>query len=403
MTGMLDRPEREVVLVVDDTPDNLELMSELLMDRYRVKVAGNGEKALRIAGGRQPPDLILLDVMMPQMDGYEVCARLKADPATRDIPVVFLTARGEAADEQRGFDLGAVDYITKPISPPIVLARIQAQLQLKANADFLRDKSEYLELEVRRRTREISHLHEATIEALANLADLRDNPAGNHLVRIELYMRLLGNALARQQPALADELTPDKVALMAKSAQLHDIGKVALPDRVLLNPGALEGDDLRLMQSHTCLGREALERADRRLAGGEGEGFLCYARQIIQSHHERWDGDGYPDGLRGEQIPLAARLMAVADHYDELTAPHPYHPRVGGDEAIQRISAASGSHFDPLVVMAFLEVADGFARIAERYGDDEAALEGELQRLENSLAETIELTLPEEQTPPVDA
>lgn len=403
MTGMLDRSEREVVLVVDDTPDNLELMSELLMDRYRVKVAGNGEKALRIAAGRQPPDLILLDVMMPQMDGYEVCARLKADPATRDIPVVFLTARGEAADEQRGFDLGAVDYITKPISPPIVLARIQAQLQLKANADFLRDKSEYLELEVRRRTRQISHLHEATIEALANLADLRDNPAGNHLVRIELFMRLLGNALARQQPALADELTLDKVALMAKSAQLHDIGKVALPDRVLLNPAALEGDDLRLMQSHTRLGREALERADRRLAAGEGEGFLYYARQIIQSHHERWDGDGYPDGLRGEQIPLAARLMAVADHYDELTARHPYRQQVGGDEAVRRISAASGSHFDPLVVMAFLEVADGFARIAERHGDDRAALEGELQRLESSLAESIELTLPEAPTPPTQA
>ncbi|WP_271104101.1 two-component system response regulator [Pseudomonas tohonis] len=394
MGGMLDRPDREVILVVDDTPDNLELMSELLMDRYRVKVAGSGAKALRIAAGNMRPDLILLDVMMPEMDGYEVCARLKADAATRDIPVIFLTARSEIADEQKGFDLGAVDYITKPISPPIVLARVKAQLQLKATADFLRDKSEYLELEVRRRTREIHHLHYATIEALAGLADMRDNPDGNHLLRVELYMRLLAGALARQQPGMADELTEERIALMAKSALLHDIGKVALPDRVLLNPGQLEGDDLRLMQSHTRLGREALERAESRL-GGVGQSFLAYAKEIQYGHHEHWDGSGYPQGLRGDQIPLSARLMALVDCYDELTRYHPYRSRLSGDEAVMRISAGSGSEFDPLVVLAFLEVADGFARIAERHADSRSAIEGELQRLEDSIAESIELTLPE--------
>ncbi|MGA4632385.1 response regulator [Pseudomonas solani] len=394
MVGMLDRSEREVILVVDDTPDNLELMSELLMDRYRVKVAGSGAKALKIAAGHMRPDLILLDVMMPEMDGYEVCARLKADAATRDIPVIFLTARSEMADEQKGFDLGAVDYITKPISPPIVLARVQAQLQLKATADFLRDKSEYLELEVRRRTREIQHLHDATIEALAGLADMRDNPDGNHLVRIELYMRLLGTALARQQPGMAEELTEERINLMAKSALLHDIGKVALPDRVLLNPGQLEGDDLRLMQSHTRLGREALERAEARLGGSE-QSFLGYAKEIQYGHHERWDGSGYPQGLRGDQIPLAARLMAVVDHYDGLTGYHPYRGSLSGDAAVMRISAGSGSEFDPLVVMAFLEVADGFALIAQRHADSRAAIDGELQRLEDSIAESIELTLPE--------
>ena len=172
---MLDRPDQPLVLLVDDTPENLTLMSELLADSYRVKVANHGAKGLRIAA-ESLPDLILLDIMMPEIDGYEVCRRLKADPATAEIPVIFLTAKTEQADEQQGFDLGAVDYITKPISPPIVLARVRAQLQLKASADFLRDKSEYLEWEVRRRTRDIQRLQEVTIEAMASLAAMRDNP-----------------------------------------------------------------------------------------------------------------------------------------------------------------------------------------------------------------------------------
>ncbi|MWV15645.1 response regulator [Pseudomonas sp. L-22-4S-12] len=392
MDDMLDRPDQPLVLVVDDTPENLQLMSELLLGRYRVKVASSGAKALRIAAGSPPPDLILLDIMMPEMDGYEVCRRLKADPATADIPVVFLTARSESADEQQGFDLGAVDYITKPISPPIVLARVQAQLQLKASNDFLRDKSEYLELEVRRRTRDMQRLQDVTIEAMASLAAMRDNPCGRHLARIEPYMGTLAAALARQQPILAAELGGERVARLGKAALLHGIGKLILPDRILLSPVSLQGADLQLLHRHAEAGRDALLAAESKLDSGTD--FLRDARDIVYSQHEHWDGSGYPQGLRGEQIPLAARLMAVVGCYEELTSRHPYRQPVSHAEALRQISAASGTRFDPSVVLAFIEAADAFAGIATRLADDAASIHCELQRLEESLGENIEMTLP---------
>ncbi|MCP1642255.1 putative two-component system response regulator [Pseudomonas citronellolis] len=390
---MLDRPDQEVILVVDDQPDNLMLMSELLMGQYQVRVAGSGAKALRLAASEPRPDLVLLDIMMPEMDGYEVCRQLKADPLTAEIPVIFLTGMVSTADEQRGLDLGAVDYITKPISPPVTLARIRAHLKLKANADFLRDKSEYLELEVRRRSRELQAAQDATLEAMATLCDLRDNPHSRHLLRIEQYMRLLADALARREGE-AGGLDLEQIELLARSAQLHDIGKVAVPDRVLLNPGQLSPEDQLLMQSHTRIGHDALAAAERRL--GSPAEFLRYAKEIAYGHHERWDGSGYPRGLRGEQIPLSARLLALIDCYDELTSRHPYHATLAPDEARQQILAASGSHFDPQVVEAFAEVADGFAAIAIRYADDAQALGSEIERMADALGESIEMTT----TPP---
>ncbi|ERI53878.1 response regulator [Pseudomonas sp. AOB-7] len=392
MVEMLDRPEQEMILVVDDTPDNLQLISELLIDRYRVKVANNGAKALRIAQGSPAPDLILLDIMMPEMDGYEVCRRLKADPQTRDIPLIFLTAKSEVADEQLGFDLGAADYITKPISPPIVLARVKAQLQLKAATDYLRDKSEYLELEVKRRTRDIQKLQDVTIEAMASLALMRDNPRSRHLQRIERYMTCLAKALARQQPALSGELDAERIAQLGRSAMLHVLGRLTLPDRVLLSHGEPNEADLRLLQEGVTAGRDALERAERKLGGSAG--FLCDAKDIVYGQHERWDGKGYPQGLHGEQIPLSARLMALIGHFEELTCQHPYLPRISPAQAVTQIGAASGTRFDPMVVLAFVEATPQFIRIAESLADDAAAVGLELQRLEDSLAESIELTLP---------
>ncbi|MEK1904386.1 MAG: HD domain-containing phosphohydrolase [Pseudomonas sp.] len=392
MDEILDRSDQPLVLVVDDTPENLELMSELLMDSYRVKVASSGVKALRIAAGSQQPDLILLDIMMPEMDGYEVCRLLKVNPATADIPVMFLTAKTSVADEQHGFNLGAVDYITKPISPPIVLARVQAQLQLKASADFLRDKSEYLELEVRRRTRDMQRLQEVTIEAMASLAAMRDNPCGKHLSRIEPYMTTLAAALAYQQPALADELNADRLSQLGRSALLHGIGKLVLPDRILLSPVPLQGADLQLMHRHAEAGRDALLAAEAKL--GNSTGFLRDARDIVYSQHEHWDGSGYPQGLRGEQIPLAARLMALVGCYEDLTSHHPYRQSVSHAEALQQIGAASGTRFDPSVVLALIESEQEFAAIAQRLADDAASISGELQRLDESLGETIVLTLP---------
>ena len=391
MVEMLDRPDQPLILLVDDTPENLTLMSELLLDHYQVKVANSGARALRIAAESRP-DLILLDIMMPEMDGYEVCRRLKADPATAEIPVVFLTAKTEQADEQQGFDLGAVDYITKPISPPIVLARVRAQLQLKASADFLRDKSEYLEWEVRRRTQDIQRLQEVTIEAMANLAAMRANPRSRHLARVEAYMVALASALAYQQPALAGELNAERIAQLGKSALLHGIGKLVLPDRILLSPVALEGEDLALLHSHTTAGRDALLAAEARL--GSVPDFLRDARDIVYSQHEHWDGSGYPQGLRGEQIPLAARLMAVVGVYEDMTSRHPYRKSLSHPVAQQQISTASGSRFDPSVVLAFIAAEQTFADIALRLVDDAASIHCELQRLDESLGESIEVTLP---------
>ncbi|MDD3484389.1 two-component system response regulator, partial [Azovibrio restrictus] len=323
MNNALDFTERPTILVVDDTPDNLALMSGLLKDCYKVKVANHGEKALKIAASDNPPDLILLDIMMPDLDGYQVCERLKGDPATRDIPVIFLTARTEVEDEQHGLALGAVDYITKPISPPIVLARVATHLQLKASADFLRDKAAFLEQEVAKRTRELQAIQDVTILAMASLAETRDNETGNHIRRTQHYVRALATHL-QHHPRFAATLSGAYIDTLFKSAPLHDIGKVGIPDRILLKPGRFTPDEFEIMKTHTTLGRDAIAHAEKQL--GMEVDFLACAKEIALSHQEKWDGSGYPQGLAGEDIPLSARLMALADVYDALISRRVYKP-----------------------------------------------------------------------------
>jgi putative two-component system response regulator len=355
--------------VVDDTPENLELMSGLLKDQYRVRVANNGERALRLAAADPAPDLVLLDVMMPGIDGYEVCRRLKADPATAGTPVIFLTAKAEIEDERQGLSLGAVDYITKPISPPIVLARIKTHLTLKAAADRLRNQNAELEAEVQRRTHIISAIQDVTVFAMASLAETRDNETGNHLRRTQHYVKTLARAL-QTHPRFAQVLTNENIELLFKSAPLHDIGKVGIPDHILLKPGKLTPEEFELMKRHTTLGFEALVRAEEAL--GERLDFLSFAKQIALSHQEKWDGSGYPQGLSGEDIPVAARLMALADVYDALISQRVYKPPFEHAEAVRIITAGRGTHFDPDMVDAFLEVQDDFRAIAQRYEDSEA-------------------------------
>ncbi len=235
---------KPVVLVVDDTPENLSVMSALLKESYRVLVANSGERGLKIAMGDPQPDLILLDIMMPVMDGYQVLQELKSHPLTQTIPVIFLTAKAQEEDEEKGLNLGAVDYITKPISPPIVLARVATHLHLKAVNDFLRDKNEFLEAEVARRTRELQAIQDVTIMAMASLAETRDNDTGNHIRRTQHYVRSLCMAL-REHPKFAAFLTDKTIDLLFKSAPLHDIGKVGVPDRILLKPGPLVARGVR--------------------------------------------------------------------------------------------------------------------------------------------------------------
>lgn len=359
--------DKATVLVVDDTPDNLALMSALLKERYKVKVANDGPRALRIAAGERPPDLILLDIMMPGMDGYEVCRRLKAAPATREIPVIFLTARAGTEDEESGFALGAVDYITKPISPPIVLARVETQLRLKASADFLRDQNAFLEQEVARRTREVQAIQDVTILAMASLAETRDNETGKHIRRTQLYLRTLAERL-RTHPRFAAYLTPEQIDVLFKSAPLHDIGKVGIPDHILLKPGRLEPDELTLMKTHTTLGRDAIEHAEAQL--GMPLDYLACAKEIAYCHQEKWDGTGYPQGLAGDAIPISARLMALADVYDALICRRVYKKAMSHEDAVGIIVAGRGTHFDPDVVDAFLDVVDEFRSIARRYAEE---------------------------------
>ncbi len=356
------------VLVVDDTPDNLTLMGNLLADRYHVRVANSGEKALRIAQSATPPDLILLDIMMPGMDGHEVCRRLKSHAATRDIPVIFLTARSESEDERAGLALGAVDYITKPISPPILLARVHTHLALKATADFLRDKSAYLEREVALRTLEVQAIQDVTIMAMTSLAETRDNETGNHIRRTQLYVKVLAERL-RRHPRFEYLLNDRTIDLLYKSAPLHDIGKIGIPDSILLKPGPLTPEEFEVMKTHTTLGREAIEKAERRL--GMRVAFLSTSKEIAYSHQEKWDGSGYPEGLRGDDIPVSARLMAVADVYDALISRRVYKPAYTHEQACSTIVRGRGSHFDPDMVDAFVEVAEDFRLITLKYPDDE--------------------------------
>ena len=363
--------EKPTILVVDDTPENLTMMSFLLKDRYKVKVANHGQKALRIAASEPQPDLILLDIMMPEMDGYEVCRQLQQDPQTRNIPIIFLTAKARVEDEEFGLGLGAVDYITKPISPPVVLARVKTHLSLKASADFLRSKSDYLEQEVAKRTREISAVQDVTILAMASLAETRDNETGNHIRRTQHYVKALAEAL-RQQPKFATVLDDHTIAMLFKSAPLHDIGKVGIPDRILLKPGRYEPEEFAIMQRHPLLGLQAIEHAEQSL--GTSVDFLRVAKEIAYGHHEKWDGSGYPQGLVGEAIPLSARLMAVADVYDALISRRVYKEGMPHQQAAEIIAQGRGSHFDPDVVDAFFQIEQTFVAIAQRYLDSDQDL-----------------------------
>ncbi|MFC4158017.1 response regulator [Chitinimonas lacunae] len=361
-------PAKPTILIVDDTPDNISLLSSLLKDRYRTKIATNGSKALQIATTSPHPDLILLDVMMPEMDGYETCRRLKAHPATADIPVIFLTAKTEIEDEEEGLHVGAVDYLSKPISPAIVRARVETQLSLKNARQFLKDQNRYLEHLVSERTQQLAQMQDATILAMASLAETRDNETGNHIRRTQHYVATLARRLA-DHPRFRAALDSASIELLFKSAPLHDIGKVGVPDRILLKPGRLDPEEFEIMKLHTVYGRDAIESVERQL--GASNDFLRFAREIAYSHQEKWDGSGYPEGLAGDAIPVSARLMAVADVYDALISKRVYKPAYSHEQAVEMMRAGRGSHFDPDVLDAFLAIQDEFLNIANRFRDQD--------------------------------
>ena len=352
------------ILIVDDEPTNLSVLSQVLSDCYKVRAANSGARALQVAVSKPRPDLILLDVMMPDMDGYAVLTQLKKDPATQDIPVIFVTAMESVVDEEKGLGLGAVDYIMKPIRPAILLARVKTHLIIKQAADFLHDKNKYLETEIQRRMQESQAVQNVSIRALAHLAETRDTETGDHILRTQSYVKILAGHL-QQHPRFKDTLTDKFCDLVTRSAPLHDIGKVGIPDSVLLKPGKLTADEWAIMKTHAELGAQAIENAEQDVK--HSVDFLILAKEIARWHHERWDGQGYPDGLVGGQIPVSARLMALADVFDALISVRVYKPAMSFDEAKEIILAERGKQFDSDITDAFLSRFDEFVEIAQKY------------------------------------
>jgi putative two-component system response regulator len=362
---------KPTVLIVDDTPDNIMLLSRLLKERYNTKVATNGTTALQIANATPDIDLVLLDVMMPGVDGYETCRQLKANPLTADIPVIFLTAKSQIEDEATGLALGAVDYLTKPISPPILFARVATQMTLRQARLQLKEQNQGLERLVEERTAQLSRMQDATIMAMATTAAMRDNETGKHIVRTQRYVEALARKL-QEHPRFAGLLTDENIALLVKSVPLHDIGKVGVPEKILRKPGKLDPEEFAVMQQHALHGRDTIQMLEQFL--GSSNGFLKFAREIVYSTQERWDGTGYPEQMAQEQIPVSARLMAVADVYDALISKRVYKEAFSHGVAVDIMGKERGTRFDPDVLDAFLAIAGQFADIAAQYQDDDREL-----------------------------
>ncbi|MBF0094855.1 MAG: two-component system response regulator [Alphaproteobacteria bacterium] len=353
-----EKEKKKTILAVDDAPENLDVIKSILVPDYTLKRAATGAMALKIAES-QPPDLILLDVMMPGMDGFDVCLQLKANPVTKGIPVVFVTALSESADEQRGFAVGGVDYINKPFQPELVRARVRTHLEIKEYRDDL-------ERLVEERTQELSRTQDATIFTVANLAETRDPETGAHIMRTQHFVTVLAQYLSAS-PRHAAALTPANIDLLFKSAPLHDIGKVGIPDHILLKPGKLTAEEFEEMKQHAVIGWKTLNETEEYFGTNS---FLRYACEISLTHHEKWDGSGYPYGLSGDAIPLSGRLMAVADVYDALTSARPYKKPFTHEAAKALIVDGRGKHFDPEIVDAFLALETEFQEISRAINEE---------------------------------
>ena len=323
---------RPLILAVDDEASNLQLLRQILQDHYRLLFAKDGARALDLAR-QERPDLILLDVMMPGMSGYEVCAALKAHPGTAAIPVIFVTALTDTDDELEGFEAGAVDYITKPVSPPIVRARVRTHLSLVRMEEL---RASRLEI----------------VQRLGLAAEYKDNETGLHVIRMSHFARVLG---------IAAGLTEQEADDLLHAAPMHDVGKIGIPDRVLQKPGPLDAEEWKVMQSHVNIGAEII--------GEHSSGMLGLARNIALTHHEKYDGSGYPNGLKGDQIPLEGRICAIADVFDALTSVRPYKKAWSEEEAIDFLRQQKEKHFDPVLVDLFIEQMPAIRAIRLRWAE----------------------------------
>ena len=336
--------DTQTVLVVDDTPENIDVLVGILKDEYHVKAAINGEMALKIVHAT-PPDIILLDIMMPGIDGYEVCRRLKADYTTRHIPVIFITAKIGMQDEIMGFELGAVDYITKPVSPPIVKARVRTHLALY-------DQNRELDRMVHIKTEQLHETRLQIIQRLGRAAEYKDNETGMHVIRMSHYSRILG---------LAAGMSDAEADMLLNAAPMHDIGKIGIPDSILRKPGKLDEGEFEIMKTHCMIGAEIL--------GDDTSELLQLAKVVALTHHEKWNGFGYPHGLSGEEIPRVGRIVAIADVFDALTSERPYKKAWSVEDAVELLQTSAGEHFDPLLVSLFVDSLPEVLDVKKKYAE----------------------------------
>ena len=338
--------QKATVLVVDDTPENIDILAASLQDNYVIKVALRGEQALAIARSSPKPDIILLDVMMPNMDGYEVCRRLKSDPLTASIPIIFVTAKHSIPDEEKGFELGAVDYISKPISPPSVKARVKTHLALY-------DQNRQLALKVQERTKALQESKLRIIHHLGRAVEYKDNETGAHVIRMSHITRLIAEQCVDDY---------DWIERIFQASPMHDVGKIGVSDSILLKPGRLNEAEWELMKKHTIYGAEILSQ--------DSDPMLKMARSIALSHHEKWDGTGYPYGLKGEHIPLEGRIVALADVIDALLSKRPYKEPWSPEQTLEYLTEQSGKHFDPQLVALTLPIFGQIQEIRAQYPDE---------------------------------
>ncbi len=350
------------VMVVDDTPANLNLLDEMLQGHgYRVVQFPRGTMALK-AAAKNPPDLILLDIMMPGMDGFEVCRHLKADDNLRDIPVLFISALDGTDDKIKAFSAGGLDYVTKPFQEEEVLARVKTHLELHRVGRELHELNNDLENQVQEKVQEIADSQLATIVAVSKLAEYRDDDTGWHIERTRVLCRILAEQLATM-PRYSESISDAFIDTIYHAAPLHDIGKIGIPDSILLKPGKLTPEEFEIVKTHTIIGATTLEAVQRRYPG---HAFVNMGIALTRSHHEKWDGSGYPDGLAGEDIPLSGRIMALVDVYDALRSKRTYKEEFTHDNACRIIEEGAGSHFDPGVVDAFIVLKSEFELVRER-------------------------------------
>jgi putative two-component system response regulator len=350
-------PIRGNILVVDDVPANLTLITGMLKEKgHRVRPVPSGKLAIK-AVEHEPPDLILLDITMPEMDGFEVCQKLKQDIRFRDIPIIFISALTETIDKVKAFGSGGVDYVTKPFQFDEVEARVETHLKLRRYQARLEDL-------VQEQVKEISDSQISTIFALSKLSESRDKETGKHLERVQIYCKMLAEKLSRQEPynSVVDGVFIHNIF---NASPLHDIGKVAIPDHVLLKPGKLTPEEFEIMKQHSLIGATTMEAVNDIY---KNNAFINMGISIARSHHERWDGTGYTDGLKGENIPLAARIMAIADVYDALRSNRCYKGSLSRDRSRKIIEDGSGTQFDPVLVKAFLALEEEFDRFGREMG-----------------------------------